>query len=943
MNIKKKTTCLLLATSFFMSCSHQQKLSNYQHLPIPSSQRDPAAVDYQVPLTNPVSGKTYWQEYTEIMSMKGPKFFSPYLKNRVDQVDEIVLNMILPGTKKTKEIIVAERRFAEFKPELFHFLMWMRSNPISTFKGMRNNSQNSALPKGIFKFSSLTDKISGGKYKVGDTFVITKMDDVLEILEQPKKFSVRNYRDKMLDSVGTFMLSYDEENINLQEKPWMRSMLPASDLPKVRNLVRKISSETIKDQRYIGTSLDNKEFGRLEVVNQYARRVPIIFTQEYFGIKGNDIKDLYFWSRATQDDFFHNLPNDPEVRSLSSMAGKQMDEYLKSYIVTRKQQLQKELSAKGLSIDKSSAEYNQFVSEQDILSRLILDKNFTNDVNTNERIRTNVMGTLVGGIETTQAAVVQAFDEIYKRKAWFDYAVRVAEHHEAALESGDDEAAKKDIQIIESLIWEALRFKPVNPIVVRYTEEDYTLKGVKIPKGSILLVSTQSAMFDEDYFKDAEVFNPQRTESAELAKLKNLRNYFEEKQDHFNKSEYHQGSSKWDKFKTSYFHLGYGHHRCLGDYIGEIHVPEMVTQLLKLPKIKPVEGQAGKLDFRSLRSTSGFGDKYYFSFPEHYELEFSTTSPFKNISESLKKKNLEIPNPDYLFEEYLTDHDRDTYRQCLAGWDLDVKSEDIQKNLDGTKIDILKRALFSKNPKDHLLGTYISRASKTHDYNADMANKDYLFCRMPKSYLSCFADESAKGNFHQLEKNIASPDNILDFSGFDKHLAVYQKCSQSANLSSTQKEFYENIFFGKKLDLAKVSTEHIKPAPAGYEFENTLKFYNRFNSRESLLNFLGWLKIPDSKTALMYTRLDLGFRLCYGSKVNSIFNKQTKAKAYFDCKDGVYFPKQFEWYGALSKTEKYFMLKHYLGEGEDLKFLSEIKSIDDIPAFEQRLRPFISK
>lgn len=904
----------LLVGTLLSSCTHEPKTVTGDSLATKFTARDVAS-EYVVPMVNPVSNKTYWDEYTELHQMFLLKRASPYIANRIDQLDELLKNMILPGTKDVKDIIEAERLFATFKPELFHFLMWMRANPIATFKGLRTHQQNPDMPQGIFKFSSFTDKISDKKYKVGDTYVITKMDDVLEVLENPKVFSVRNYRDKMLDSVGRFMLSYDETAINFGEKPWMRSMLPASDLPKIRSMVQRISQDSIRDQRYVGNDFNNKEFGHLEAVNDYARRVPAIFTQEYFGIKGRQLSDITRWSRATQDDFFHNLPNDPKVRARSAKAGKEMNEYLTTYIRSRGEQMAQEMSTRGITRDPQNPQYQEYVASLDVLSRLILDKNFTADAFKNERIRTNIMGTLVGGIETTQAAVVQAMDELMKRKSWFKYATDLAQRHEAALVSGDQAGALLITEKMEELIWEALRFKPVNPIVVRYAEQDYQLKGHVIPKGSLLLVSTQSAMFDEDYFKSAEYFIPDRINSPEFTKLKELRGYFADKQDAFSKAENHAASGKWTKFKKSYFHLGYGHHRCLGDYIGEIHVPEMVTQLLKLPNLRVADGQDGRLDFRTLRATSAFGDKYYFSFPEKYVLEFDTRSQLASVSKILEKKPLEIANPAYPYEEYLTDHDRDLYRSCLAGWDIGVTSADIKKNY-------------------KLFFEYLGRSGETHDLNSNGENKDLLFCRMPKPFQECMVKEFAVGGYNRLEdENSPSKGNHL--AGFDKHLGSFEKCSVGGALSSTQSEFYENVFFGKKLDSAKITTQHRKPMPEGYEFENVLKFYDRFNSRESMLNPLGWTKIPSSKVALLYTRLNLGFRLCYGTKVN--FEKLSRPEAYAKCRDGVYFPKQFESMGGLSLVERYYMLKHYLGEQDGLAFLKELSSLDAVPEFEAKL------
>lgn len=914
----KKTMSLLMVGTLFSSCATQNKNTfSGGKLPELSVNRDVANEQSLIVYKSPDYNMTYWEEYTALKENKN------FTIGRADSVGELLKNSVLPGTSEVRDIIANERLFARFKKDLFHFFVWMRSNPIAVFKDLRNHQQNETMPKGIFKYSAFPKEIAKYKdYTVGETYVITKMEDVIEVLEKPKVFSVRNYRDKMKDSVGDFMLSYDEANINLTEKPWMRSMLPASDLPKVRKMIQEFSFETLKEQRYIGEDINGQSFGRIEAVNQYARRVPVLFTQKYFGLKGNNISDLFAWSRATQDDFFHNVPNDPKVRALSEKAGKEMNDYLKVYIQVRSKELQKDMAEKNIPVDKADSRFQEYFAGLDILSRLLLDKNFTEDVTQNARIRTNVMGTLVGGIETTQAAVVQAFDEIYKRKTIYDYAVAVANYHQKALENGDQVKMAEATEKMEALIWEALRFRPVNPIVVRYAESDYKIKGLTIPKGAVVLVATQSAMFDEDYFSNPEQFNPLRSKTdAKFQKLKQLaffssQHIADSKKAHFEKSEYHENSDKWSKFEKSYFHLGYGHHRCLGDYIGEIHVPEMVMQLFKLPNIKPVDGQAGKIDFRLIRANSAFGDKYYFSFPESYSLEFQTISSSAKTNEILQKIDMEIGNKDYPYEDYLTDHDRNLYRSCLANFDLGMDAE--------------------KLPKSQLL-KYILKAADTHDYNnIGKENKDLLYCRMPRSYQECMETEMKEENFNKLD--MSSNPSKAQFDAFDKHQVAYAVCADKAKLSATQKAFYENVFFGKKLELANLTKEHIKDPPAGYEFEKYLKFYNRFNSRESMLNFLGWLKIKDNRVALTYTRFDLNFRVCYGNLVN--VKQVPPHKAYFECRDGEYFKKQFEKIGNLSLIERYYMLKYYIGENPDYAFLKQIKTTSDVSSFEEKLKNY---
>lgn len=842
-----------------------------------------------IPMTNPESGLTYWQEYQEMK--KSPLKKLKYAPERASDAKEKI--------------------FATMSSDLYHFLVWMRASPISTFQDIRNNKQNESTPAGIMRFSALPK--NKFPYKpVEDTIVIAKMDDVLEVLDNPKVFSVRNYTKKMEDSVGPFMMAYDESRYNIKEKPWMRKLLPASDLPRARQIVKKLAYDVLAEQRYIGSDIRGKEYGRLEVVNQFARRVPVLFVQDYFGLRNVSPEKLLEWSRATQDDFFHNLTGDEAVKGRAEVAGKDFNEYLKSLITYRSEQIQKDIQANGL--DEKSITTSSYYANLDILGRLILDKE--PDVVANDkdevaaRIRTNAMGTLVGAVETTQAAVTQAFNEIQRRPAVLKYAREIAAKAEMAEVANDQEGLKKYTDEMEKLVWEALRFNPINPIVVRYAETDFKLKnGFTIKKGSHILVATHSAMFDEKYFTSPNQFNPYRDRDPKFMALANSDSFVKVSVNpslkKFEQAENHAYSSKWLKFQKSFFQLGYGHHRCLGDYLGEIFVPEMVMTLMKLPNAHAADGQAGLIDFRYLKETSPFGDKYYYSFPEKYSIEFDTNSNLPRMSQLLKKKPIEIADRKYAFEAYLQDFDRDLYRRCLAGWDIEKAAYDLKL-------------------KDFIKG--IGNARLTHKLNSDRENKDFLYCRMNVKFQTCMAEEQKQNKFHRLGNENRISGKSGDISDFDKHLAAFGRCNSSLN--ATEIALYENVFFGKKVDYATLDTSKSIRTNDLYKFEDDLKFYVRFNSRESMLNPLGWKKIPESEKALMYTRLDLDFRLCFGKKVN--IKRMSPVKAYNECKDGIYMPKQFIKVGSLSQVERFYMLRDYLK-------VPGVTSVDSVKAVEARL------
>src|SRR5207302_590010 len=117
----------------------------------------------------------------------------------------------------------------------------------------------------------------------------------------------------------------------------------------------------------------------------------------------------------------------------------------------------------------------------------------------------------------------------------------------AAAKADDDDA-------LSDLIFEALRFRPINPMVVRVAKEDYSLAAGEqhqtlIRKGTTVFALTWSAMFDPRVLQAPEEFRPDRPD-------------------------YH------------YMHFATGRHACYGRYISRIQVPQILKPLLKLEGLR---------------------------------------------------------------------------------------------------------------------------------------------------------------------------------------------------------------------------------------------------------------------------------------------------------------------------------------------------------------------
>ncbi|MEO7560225.1 MAG: cytochrome P450 [Nitrosospira sp.] len=353
--------------------------------------------------------------------------------------------------------------------------------------------------------------------------LVTRFDDVREVLSMPKVFTVKPYVPKMAD----YLMMHDDDALHTREKSLMQCMLNRDDLPAVREMVANVSKEILDTAN-----------GNIELVNNYCRMVPATLVREYFGLTGAKRRDLIEWSYWNQWDTFHNQPFDllpPEKSQHIIDRHNETSKALGMFIV--------ELIARRLlQVKAEEITLSTLVRlDDDIVTRMLrtdYPKQLDFDI---KRLGINAGGLLIGAIETTAQAVAQIIQYLMERPEWLGKAKT---------------AALKDTPAeFDGIVWEALRFVPITPYLFRTTASDYTAaKGTAhatvLRAGTHVLPVTLSAMFDERAFESPDEFIPQR-------------NWY------------------------NYFHFGFGSHECLGRYVGMVMIPEMVRQVLTRQSIKP--------------------------------------------------------------------------------------------------------------------------------------------------------------------------------------------------------------------------------------------------------------------------------------------------------------------------------------------------------------------
>jgi cytochrome P450 len=343
--------------------------------------------------------------------------------------------------------------------------------------------------------------------------LVARFRDVEEILHREKVFSVGPYLPRMMGVIGPFVLSQDITPSYDHDISVMRLVVRREDLPRVKDIVSCHAAEVV-GELFGG--------GPADIVQTLTRKVPVRLADEYFGFSAPHDEQMMAWARACFREFFINLLNNPEIRAPAVAAGAEMRKRLEALLAKRR---------------ASDAD-----CEDDVMGRLLRLQR-AGDVAglDDDGVCRTLMGLVIGMVETTSQAAVQALLVLFSMS---DALTRAA----AAAKADDDDA-------LSDLIFEALRFRPINPMVVRVAKEDYRLAAGEphetlIRKGTTVFALTWSAMFDPRVLDAPEEFRPDRPD-------------------------------------YDYLHFATGLHACYGRYISRIQIPQILKPLLKLKGLRP--------------------------------------------------------------------------------------------------------------------------------------------------------------------------------------------------------------------------------------------------------------------------------------------------------------------------------------------------------------------
>lgn len=308
---------------------------------------------------------------------------------------------------------------------------------------------------------------------LGNQAIVTRYDDVVEILKRDRDFTIREINAKKIDQIdGPFILGMDASPQYDQENAALHQAVQRDDLDGIREFVASTAVELIAAAR---------PRRRIDVVNGLARVVPIRLLAAYFGMPGPNDPTMMRWMRDVFHYIFADLTDAPSVLQDALNSSAELRRHMDAQIALRKS--------------------HRNGSNGNVLGRLLAMQGAAYPWLDDNAVRRNLAGVIVGAVDTTSKFVTLAIDELLRRPA------SLAEARDAAL--------RGDIEMVRRYVWEAVRFNPHHPLQVRYCARETAIasgqpRSKKIPAGSSAYVATLSAMFDPVVVKNPEQFNAGR-------------------------------------------------------------------------------------------------------------------------------------------------------------------------------------------------------------------------------------------------------------------------------------------------------------------------------------------------------------------------------------------------------------------------------------------------
>jgi len=396
--------------------------------------------------------------------------------------------------------------------------------------------------------------------------LVTRHKDVNSVLSRDTDFSLAEFSEERM-MAGSFLLNIDwPDQHNRESAAVMKAMhvvretMQSADAERIRTIAAK-RCETI-----IG-----KANGEIDIPRDLAEHVAVDVVENYFGVQASDNgerKSLITWLRHLASAILTLPPHGTIERAQVEHAAQQLFNLTGKLVSDRIKQLEDDY-------EKWSNQKIDRIDKDDVLTRLakrvVTAQRERTDLWLNEDwARRMISGLVVFGNATVARTATDTLDELLNRPLVLEEARRVARESQ---DESSDSAAEPDKRL-KHYIYEALRFRPMLPVLFRYCPRPTVVAntnggGRRIPGGANVVAPPIAAMFDKSEFPDPYEF-------------------------------------KSDRCLKKYLLFGAGMHRCTGQFVADAELVEIVKAVLALPGLRRSAGKRGEVNYEAAAAKSLF-------------------------------------------------------------------------------------------------------------------------------------------------------------------------------------------------------------------------------------------------------------------------------------------------------------------------------------------------
>jgi len=349
--------------------------------------------------------------------------------------------------------------------------------------------------------------------------VVTRFEHVQEVLARDQVFQTP-FAHRMMELITgpTFVLALqDGDDYRRQRGQLMHAFKLEDVAPRISDWSGDVAEAIVE-----------RSGGRLDAVEDLLTFVPTLLCRDYYGLDIRNPTLFAQWTLAVSAYVF-GWPWGQRDRHTDTAKA----------------------AASGMRevIDESIRQAHRAPDPRTIVGRLVALQGQPGGPS-DDLIRAELFGMVTGFVPTNTIASAHMLEMLLRRRDMLELA-------QAA-------AAKDDDERLWRCLFEALRFKPINPGPYRVCARDYTIAeggpdAKPIRAGSRLLVSTQSAMFDEQSVVEPERFDPDRPRQDSMV-------------------------------------FGYGLHWCIGAFLAAAQITRTLKPLLKTRRLRRGDYGAARLE-----------------------------------------------------------------------------------------------------------------------------------------------------------------------------------------------------------------------------------------------------------------------------------------------------------------------------------------------------------